>query len=51
MLAAMNALKNGDLSYRLPDGEGIKGEIAQAFNAHMQQMSDLPKTAATTPSR
>ncbi len=41
MLAAMNALKNGDLSYRLPEAEGVAGEIAQAFNAHMQQMSDL----------
>ena len=32
MLAAMNALRDGDLSFRLPEAPGTAGEIAEAFN-------------------
>lgn len=41
VLEAMNALKNGDLSFRLPEAEGTEGEIARAFNTHAEQMSGL----------
>lgn len=44
LLAALTALKNGDLSVRLPDKEtGTAGEIAITFNAFMDQMNIIVK--------
>ena len=42
LLAALQALKNGDLSVRLPEDEtGTAGEIATTFNEFIAQMSML----------
>jgi HAMP domain-containing protein len=44
VLAVLTALKNGDLSARLPEGEdGTAGEIAETFNAFVDQMNAIVK--------
>jgi methyl-accepting chemotaxis protein len=42
LLAAITALKNGDLTVRLPEEEaGTAGEIALTFNAFLDQMNAI----------
>jgi HAMP domain-containing protein len=42
LLKALTALKNGDFRVRLPtDQEGTAKEIAEVFNAHMEQLNVL----------
>src|SRR5690606_33007533 len=42
ILAALRGLKRGDFSTRLPDDlTGVDGQIAEAFNAILQQAAEL----------
>src|SRR4051794_36199985 len=42
LLAALTALKNGDLSVRLPTGQGgTAQQIAETYNATVQQLNTL----------
>jgi hypothetical protein len=42
LLASLTALKNGDFSVRMPEGEsGVSGEIAATLNSVLDQLTSL----------